>query len=840
LSKINALTLAANDNVYLKAGEVWREQLTIDGSGSSGNRITVTSYGAGVNPKILLTEQVSSWSLQSNNVYNAALPGSAEHSKGMLNAGGTDLTDTYVIFSSPIEATWFDQTSYNENDDLIWFRNTGGDPGTREVGVRRYGVFITGDWITIDGIDVDGPPGGDTADTSYMSCMFIQGRDGDDPSTDSYTADNVTIQNCTVRFSRQFGIFYRNGATNAIVQDNTISNCAAGVGIYVNSDDAIVRRNFISDTSTHNGDIGDRGGVSVNNSDDPQILDNLVDTQGVDDHVTTAEAYGVSPAQDCAITLCCGVHRATVARNKVIDFAQCGINYGLTGGSPLPDSPDGDADIYNNVVDGGGGTKIREPADYVAGIRIGGGGTGTALTNNHGDVNVLNNFVANVDATSSTQSQVGLIVIRNYYMDNIRVSNNTMYRGGENANITYALYINSQRHQVSRSYTHNNVYETSGFVVYQSGLTYAYDDIASFNAVTYASDNIVENPQISSYSATPGVGVYILTADSSVAMRTGGFDPCGGVYSGCDFDDAPSPSRIWGTNTTQQKWSTSDSGGFGRGPYPYAVVDNPPTVTITQPTGSLSIIDEADTLTFFSNITDDEDDTSTLTVAWDLDGDSSADSFGSHLEPYTYATAGTFVVTVTVTDSAAQTDTDTHTVQVDAAASTWSAVYTSTNFGEAPVTTQDVLVCEVFSDADLVDGPSPSYDDFRATFDARYGSYLDIISASVCKQAAGGDPFDCASTPTRLTFGAANSVVIPANTNYVSDNTTFTWDGSTKIIVHVWLDDFTLSGRRFEDPITDVYFKGGATLTDETVTQNVSDYVITNTRSPIVRLEGKE
>ena len=66
LSAFSALTLAANDRVLFKSGDVFRGQITVNQSGTSGNPIVFTSYGSGAKPIISGAEKVTSWSLVSS------------------------------------------------------------------------------------------------------------------------------------------------------------------------------------------------------------------------------------------------------------------------------------------------------------------------------------------------------------------------------------------------------------------------------------------------------------------------------------------------------------------------------------------------------------------------------------------------------------------------------------------------------------------------------------------------------------------------------------------------------------------------------------------------------
>ena len=50
IARVNNASLAPGDSVMFKRGGVWREQLTVPGSGEAGNYITFGAYGAGEKP----------------------------------------------------------------------------------------------------------------------------------------------------------------------------------------------------------------------------------------------------------------------------------------------------------------------------------------------------------------------------------------------------------------------------------------------------------------------------------------------------------------------------------------------------------------------------------------------------------------------------------------------------------------------------------------------------------------------------------------------------------------------------------------------------------------------
>ncbi len=52
LAKVSGVTFNAGDTIKFNKGDTWREQLLVDGSGTSSDYITFESYGTGDNPII--------------------------------------------------------------------------------------------------------------------------------------------------------------------------------------------------------------------------------------------------------------------------------------------------------------------------------------------------------------------------------------------------------------------------------------------------------------------------------------------------------------------------------------------------------------------------------------------------------------------------------------------------------------------------------------------------------------------------------------------------------------------------------------------------------------------
>jgi len=61
ISKVNSSSFNAGDSILFKRGEVWREQLTVPSSGSSGSPIIFGAYGSGADPIINGADVFTGW-----------------------------------------------------------------------------------------------------------------------------------------------------------------------------------------------------------------------------------------------------------------------------------------------------------------------------------------------------------------------------------------------------------------------------------------------------------------------------------------------------------------------------------------------------------------------------------------------------------------------------------------------------------------------------------------------------------------------------------------------------------------------------------------------------------
>lgn len=164
LSAIEGETINAGDTIYLVAGSVWRETLDINESGSSGNLITFLKYSSGDNPKILGSNQATTWTeTGTENVWETATSltdNSTEYYPGrvfFVDANDSAAWGTYYTYNDLSELT--QEFDYTVNGTTHYVYSTT-DPDVAytsvEVTQRQYCVNIgsTYSYHEFNGIDI--------------------------------------------------------------------------------------------------------------------------------------------------------------------------------------------------------------------------------------------------------------------------------------------------------------------------------------------------------------------------------------------------------------------------------------------------------------------------------------------------------------------------------------------------------------------------------------------------------------------------------------------------------------------------------------------------------------
>lgn len=281
-------SLVAGDIVCLKSGDVWVDKIIAAQNGTSGNPITLTSYGTGDKPKISGFTTLSSWTLYSGSIYYATFTADKQTNVVTINDVNTGMgrwPDTgYRIFESynNTSRTFTDtqlseETPYNwvgaevcirknnwsldralitnQSGDVITYSSLGGDSGI--IG-NNYGYFIQNDlrtltveneWYhdyTTNRLYIYGNPAGKVIKVATKQRLFY--TNGYDYLTinniefegsienlihSEGTVTSFIITNCNLYYSGENGIMFINTPSYCEVTYNDIADCqAAGIKLW--------------------------------------------------------------------------------------------------------------------------------------------------------------------------------------------------------------------------------------------------------------------------------------------------------------------------------------------------------------------------------------------------------------------------------------------------------------------------------------------------------------------------------------------------------------------------------------------------------------------------------
>ena len=220
---------SGDDNIYLKKGETFREQLTVPSSGTSGHPITFGAYGDGDLPVVSANNLLSagSWSKTGGqtNVYQIALttnPGSLVLENGVALAKQTSIANVDANTGS---FYWISNVLYVQASDSS---NPGTNGKSYGTSIRTYAVDINA--------------------KTYTTLTYLNMQGGTTAVIRLNSAHNTTITLCTIKNAP--GIVLRipdASESNTVTFTNNDISVYWGAGLYVNGDDYIITGNNFHD-----------------------------------------------------------------------------------------------------------------------------------------------------------------------------------------------------------------------------------------------------------------------------------------------------------------------------------------------------------------------------------------------------------------------------------------------------------------------------------------------------------------------------------------------------------------------------------------------------------------
>lgn len=227
IAQLETATPSPGDELYLKRGEVWRDQLDSVTSGSIGNPITYAAYSTGAAPIISAANLLGDvWAVTGGGVYQTAL---AEPPQIFFDGTRGIIDDTACPANVDATHEW----CWLAN--VLYVYSAGGDPYTTytspgmEYSARSQPFKIDGeDYITIKDLDLRMGSYSSVHHTGSSQGVVLEGIIGSNAYRRglwSYggSVTDLTIAGCDVSYSGGSGIALNNVDT-ALVTGNTVYN----------------------------------------------------------------------------------------------------------------------------------------------------------------------------------------------------------------------------------------------------------------------------------------------------------------------------------------------------------------------------------------------------------------------------------------------------------------------------------------------------------------------------------------------------------------------------------------------------------------------------------------
>lgn len=477
ISKVNSefYNLNSGDRILFKRGDTFFGTLNIEGSGSSGNPITISAYGTGANPVISGFTTVSNWSEYGGGIYYKTISCESDPNIVSFNGVNTPMgkwpNSGYMTIDSHTSNTSIYDAALSSDPDwtgaevvirknkYIWDRNTITDhsgssiyytSGSGYSADDEYGYFIQNSLETLD------EPGEWYYDGSNFYMFFGSGS----PS------------NYTVKVGCLDQLVYLDG-NNYITLDNLSFEGANIYGIQIRNSDYVTIQNCSIEFTGRNAIYGPWWGSSpyckINNNTIRNTNNNAIVLWG--DH--TYASVTNNKISNTGLLIGMGVSGdgtyigiSVAGDNGLIQYNTV-ENSGYVGISFAGDN----TTVANNVVDGfnlvkndGGGIYT-----YV--------GTGTWYTGLKVTDNIVLNGIGYGDATPGDD-----VIAAGIYLDdrsrNVTVTNNTVADC-----ISAGIFLhNAHEINLSRNTLYNN---GSGNDSYGCQMLLVHD--------TYSPDDPIEN-----------------------------------------------------------------------------------------------------------------------------------------------------------------------------------------------------------------------------------------------------------------------------------------------------------------------------------------------------------
>lgn len=461
LSQVSGFTFGEGDQILLKKGEEWEEQLIFENSGVVGNPIIIGAYGSGNDPKIKLSTTFASddWSLEYDASGEKVYKGEISNNKWPLGAVKNDSRiNVYTVTAGSPEELTTDETFGNPyNVWYFYYRSDNGVPEEMEVGSRRYGIYITGENVTVQDIEIYGPAGN-------WEGTGVTGVNAPNPIK-LVGCNNVTIQRCTLSHTTTGSINISTGSSNCTVTYCTGNDMETSLS-FVDSGGAnsghVLSHNIATNVNRLDTDGGDGSFIGVYQTDGVQILYNNFNTNGHVGDTGLDAQISIVDSDNCII-------HGNIMQN-------CGSSCGYT-------AENADGNIWScNIFDTWGiATGSLSTGPLENGLRIG----NSSATDTHTGNKVYNNLFIGGGPTGDFGA-LNLAWANNL---NTEVKNNIFY----NNTGQYEMRLASRSSFSGWDFQNNLIYRTSGNAILHDVTTYDYAHIVGNSSGYFSNDRSYED-----------------------------------------------------------------------------------------------------------------------------------------------------------------------------------------------------------------------------------------------------------------------------------------------------------------------------------------------------------
>jgi hypothetical protein len=345
IADLNATSFAAGDYIYFRQGQTWHEQWLMKTGGSTGNPITIGSFGSGGNPVIDGSDTILGFTNIGGNIWQKT--GLSTLPFVLVFNGSNPIASSSSVLSLSSQGQW----AWSGGTSIAVYSTT--DPsGNVEIGQRASAVDNNGkSYLTFSGITFQGS---NTIYSGSGAGFYLHG-----------TSNGITINSCIIKNNAGVGILVNVTTDSTVVSSSTLSYNGAN-GFYSNHNDN-TNMKILNSTITHSGwniPLGPQGSCG-----------------GIQAHILSGE-----------------IGNNTISNNGVDNTTNCtmGHEHGIyllseTNGAPIVH----DNQLFNNTQ--GAGVKARGGAiiyhnnvyNNENGIEVGGNSPNSAT------YNVYQNLVSN-------------------------------------------------------------------------------------------------------------------------------------------------------------------------------------------------------------------------------------------------------------------------------------------------------------------------------------------------------------------------------------------------------------------------------------------------------------